>query len=317
MRYFIKEDDIEKELIDVCLNELCYNHHYNCFHVDHLNRPSGREVLNLDVLRQEIKRINAKETSRPDGLDNSDIETALSAIASLDLHSDLKALNARILTRIINGHKMDVLQAVGCREQRMIQYIDWSNPKSNQFDVVNKLWIQGDVYRLRPDVIIYVNGIPLITIELKDSNIPVKQAYDDNLTRYKTAIPRLMAYNAFLVASNALHTRVGATYADWTFYAPWFRNSEDDRIDKEAIEADKVSLDVLARSLFAKDNLLNYIRNFILFYNGTTKICAKNHQFLGVNRAVERYKYLSASPAKEDEGKMGVFWHTHGSLKRF
>lgn len=317
MRYFIKEDDIERELIDACLNELGYNHHYNCYHTDHLNRPSEREVLNLDVLRREIKRINANETNRVNGLDNSDIESALSAIASIDLNFDPKVLNTRILKRIINGYRMDVLQADGHREQRTIHYIDWSTPKSNQFDVVNQLWIQGDVYRLRPDVIIYVNGIPLITIELKDSNIPVKQALDDNLTRYKSAIPRLMAYNAFLVASNALHTRIGATYADWTFYAPWFRNSEDDKIDKEVIEADKVSLDVLAHSLFAKDNLLNYIRNFILFYNGTTKICAKNHQFLGVNRAVERYKYLSESPAKEDEGKMGVFWHTQGSGKSF
>lgn len=277
MRYFIKENDIEKELIDVCLNELNYNHHFNCLHADHLNRPSEREVLNLDVLRREIRRINAKETNRTDGLDNSDIETALSAIASIDLHSDPKTLNARILTRIINGFKMDVLQADGRRELRPVHYIDWSNPGNNQFDVVNQLWIQGDVYRLRPDVIIYINGIPLITIELKDSNIPVKEAYSDNLTRYKSAIPRLMAYNAVLVASNALHTRVGATYADWTFYAPWFRYSEDDKIDKEAIEADKITLDILARSLFAKDNLLNYIRNFILFYNGNTKICAKNY----------------------------------------
>lgn len=317
MRYFIKEDDIEKELIDVCLNELSYNHHYNCLYTDHLNRPSEREVLNFDVLRRKIKCINAKETSRTDGLDDSDIETALSTITSIDLHSDPKTLNARILTYIINGFKMDVLQADGHRELRTVHYIDWSNPGSNQFDVVNQLWIQGDVYRLRPDVIIYINGIPLITIELKDSNIPVKEAYYDNLTRYKSAIPKLMAYNAVLVASNALNTRVGATYADWTYYAPWFRNSEDDRIDKEAIEADKVSLDILARSLLAKDNLLNYIRNFILFYNGTTKICAKNHQFLGVNRAVERYKYLSESPLKEDMGKMGVFWHTQGSGKSF
>lgn len=317
MRYFIKEDDIEKELIDVCLNELGYDHHYNCLYTDRLNRSSEREVLNLDVLRQEIRRINIKETSRTDGLDNADIETALSAIAIIDLHSDPKTVNARILSRIINGYKMDVLQSNRRREQRTINYIDWANPNSNQFDVVNQLWIQGDVYRLRPDVIIYVNGIPLITIELKDSNIPVKEAYDDNLTRYKSAIPRLMAYNAFLVASNALQTRVGATYAGWTFYAPWFRNSEEDKIDKVAIEADKVSLDILARSLFAKDNLLNYIRNFILFYNGDTKICAKNHQFLGVNRAVERYKYLKDSPLKEDEGKMGVFWHTQGSGKSF
>lgn len=317
MRYFIKEDDIERELIDVCLNELDYNNHFNCYVTDHLHRSSERGVLNLDVLRREVKRINASATDRPQGFDDSDVNTAVAALNDIDLHSDPASLNATILSRIINGFKINVLQANGKREQRTIQYIDWGNPTSNQFDVVNQLWIQGDVYRLRPDVIIYVNGIPLITIELKDSNIPVKQAFDDNLTRYKAAIPQLMAYNAVLVASNGLHTRVGATFAKWAFFAPWFRASEDDKINKQEIENEKISLDVMARSLLKKENLLDYIHNYILFYNGSIKICAKNHQFLGVNRAVERYKYLCGSPREEDRGKMGVFWHTQGSGKSF
>lgn len=317
MRYFIREDDIERELIDVCINELKYDNHFNCYTTDYLHRPSEREVLNLDVLRREIKRINKKETDRAEGLDESDINKAIDVLTDVDFHSDPKALNARLLSLIINGVKVQVLQANGRREQRTLQYIDWADAKSNQFDVVNQLWIQGDIYRLRPDVIIYVNGLPLITIELKDSNIPVKKAYDDNLTRYKAAIPKLMAYNAVLVASNALHTRVGATYADWTYFSPWFRSSEEDKINKEEIENEKISLDVMARSLLDKENFLNYIRNYILFYHGTTKICAKNHQFLGVNRAVDRYKYLTDSPKEEDKGKMGVFWHTQGSGKSF
>ena len=247
MRYFIKEDDIERELIDVCLNELGYNNHFNCYTADHLHRSSERGVLNLDVLRREVKRINASATDRPQGFDDTDVNTAVAALNDIDLHSDPASLNATILSRIINGFKINVLQANGKREQRTIQYIDWGNPTSNQFDVVNQLWIQGDVYRLRPDVIIYVNGIPLITIELKDSNIPVKQAFDDNLTRYKAAIPQLMAYNAVLVASNGLHTRVGATFAKWAFFAPWFRASEDDKINKQEIENEKISLDVMAR----------------------------------------------------------------------
>lgn len=318
MRYYIKEDDIERELIDVCCNELHYDNHFNCYTTDYLHRGSEREVLNLDVLRREVKRINASLTDRPGGLDESDVEKAVSALKDLDLYIDPAARNARILSLIINGYRnMPVLQADGKREPRTLQYIDWNNPTSNQFDIVNQLWIQGEVYRLRPDVIIYVNGIPLITIELKDSNIPVKQAYSDNLTRYKSAIPQLMAYNAVLVASNGLHTRVGATYADWTFFAPWFRASEEEKINKEEIENEKISLDVMARSLLKKENLLDYIRNYILFYNGTKKICAKNHQFLGVSRAVERYKYLCGSPREEDRGKMGVFWHTQGSGKSF
>ncbi|MCM1296319.1 MAG: HsdR family type I site-specific deoxyribonuclease [Muribaculaceae bacterium] len=317
MRYFIREDDIEKELIGICLNELGYDNHFNCYAVDHLNRSSEREVLNLDVLRREIKRINQSETDLPNGLDNADVETAVNALKDIDLYSDPKELNAKVLSRIITGYRMPVLQANGKREPRTVQYIDWSNPASNQFDVVNQLWIQGDSYRLRPDVIIYVNGLPLITIELKDSNIPVKEAFDNNLTRYKDAIPQLMVYNAVLVASNGLHTRVGSTFADWTYFSPWFRNTETDKVDKEHIEGEKISLDIMARSLLSKDNLLNYIHNFILFYNGTKKITAKNHQFLGVNNAVDRYKYLCGNPPEEDRGKMGVFWHTQGSGKSF
>ena len=317
MRYFIREDDIEKELIDVCTNELGYNNHFNCFTTDHLHRSSEREVLNVDVLRGEIRRINSDKTDLTSGFDDTDVDTALAALTEIDLHSDPKILNKRLLTTIIQGYSMEVLQADGRREKRKIQYVDWDNPSSNQFDVVNQLWIQGDVYRLRPDVIIYVNGLPLIAIELKDSNIPVKNAYDDNLTRYKNAIPKLMAYNAILVASNGTKTKIGSTYASWTFFSPWFRASENDKIEKMHIEDEKISLDVMARSLLEKNNLLNYIRNFILFYNSSTKICAKNHQFLGVNNAVERYKYLSGTPLEEDHGKLGVFWHTQGSGKSF
>ena len=317
MRYFIKEDQIEQELIDVCLNELGYDNHFNCYTIDHLHRSSEREVLNLEVLRREIKRINKSETDLSSGLDADDVALAVNALNDIDLLSDKKELNAKILSRIINGFRMPVLQANGKREPRIIKYIDWDNPSSNQFDVVNQLWIEGIRYRLRPDVIIYVNGLPLITIELKDSNIPVKDAYNDNLTRYKDDLLQLMAYNAVLVASNGLHTRIGSTFADWTYFSPWFRNSEDDKVNKEEIEAEKISLDVMARSLLRKENLLNYVHNFILFYNGTNKIAAKNHQFLGVNNAVKRYEYLSGNPAEEDRGKMGVFWHTQGSGKSF
>lgn len=320
MRYFIKEDDIEKELIEVCLNELHYDHHFDCMNTDHLHRKNEVEVLNLDVLRQAIRRVNKEVTDRPQGMTESEVEQAIDAIRASDLNVDGKNLNQRILSTIINGCRMQVQQSNGYKEMRTVHYIDWSEGyvENNQFDVVNQLWIQGQVYRLRPDVIVYINGIPLVTIELKDSNIPVKQAYDDNLTRYKAAIPQLMVYNAFLVASNATKTRVGSTFADWTYFSPWFRASEEEKIDKEQLEADKTSLDAMARSLLKKENLLNYIGNYILFYKGNTKICAKNHQFLGVNRAVERYRYLQKESTKANErGKLGVFWHTQGSGKSF
>lgn len=320
MRYFIKKDDIEQELIDVCMNELHYDHHFDCMNIDHLHRKNEVEVLNLDVLRQAIRSVNNEATDRPQGMTDAEVEQAIDAIRASDLNVDGHILNQRILTTIISGCRMQVLQSNGHKELRTVHYIDWKegNADNNQFDVINQLWIQGQVYRLRPDVIVYINGIPLVTIELKDSNIPVREAYDNNLTRYKAAIPQIMAYNAFLVASNATKTRLGSTFADWTYFSPWFRASEDEKADKEQLEADKTTLDAMARSLLKKENLLNYIANYILFYKGTNKICAKNHQFLGVNRAVERFRYLQFGKPKADEqGKMGVFWHTQGSGKSF
>lgn len=131
MRYFIKEDDIERELIDVCLNELGYNNHFNCYVTDHLHRSSERGVLNLDVLRREVKRINASATDRLQGFDDADVNTAISALNDIDLHSDPASLNATILTRIMSGFKMPVLQSNGKREPRTVQFIDWENPTSN------------------------------------------------------------------------------------------------------------------------------------------------------------------------------------------
>ncbi len=318
MRNFISEDDIEKELIEVCLKELMYNNSYNCLNCDHFGRATEREVLNLEVLRREVRRINAEATDCPEGLSEAEVNKAINVLTETNLQSDPEKLNARKLHQIIDGVSIPIKQASGKSESRTIHFIDWMNIESNQFDVVNQLWIQGQVYRLRPDVIIYINGLPLVTIELKNSDVNVKVAYDDNLSRYKEAIPQLMAYNAFLITSNGLHTRVGATYADWAYFSPWFRDNEEERVDRDSIEDEKISLLVTARSLLKKENLLNYIQNFILFYKGTNKICAKNHQFLGVNRAVERYKYLKSKDVKpNDVGKMGVFWHTQGSGKSF
>lgn len=321
MKNFISEDDIERACIDVCTDNLGYKT-FNCLNHDYLNRKSEKEVLYEHCVKRCLRRINAHLTDRKEGLSDEEIDEAYGKLANLDYSSDPKKLNREVMNMIRTGVEVKIKKKGGKTQKETLQFIDWENPDSenNDFMVVNQLWIQGNVYRLRPDVIVYVNGIPLVTIELKDSNINVKNAYDDNLTRYKDAIPQLFAYNAFLVASNGIKTKVGATYASWGFFKPWLRQKDGQHLTKqfkEQVELTGRSLDYLLLGLLDKGKLLDYVQNFIMYHKGN-KICAQNHQFMGVNNALERFKYLQSPEVKEeDKGKMGVFWHTQGSGKSF
>ena len=321
MKHFISEDDIERACIEVCTDNLGYKH-FNCMNHDHLDRKSEREVLYEYRVKRCLKRINAHLTDRKEGLSDEEVNEAYGKLANLDYSTDPNKLNREVMNMIRTGVEVKVRKKNGRTQKETLQFIDWEHPDSdnNDFMVVNQLWIQGDVYRLRPDVIVYVNGIPLVTIELKDGNVNVKDAYDDNFTRYKEAIPQLFAYNAFLVASNGIHTKVGATFASWNFFKPWLRQKDGEHLSKEfkkQVEETGRSLDYLLLGLMERGRLLDYVQNFIM-YHKENKICAQNHQFLGVNEAIERFKYVMSPDVKEeDKGKMGVFWHTQGVGKSF
>jgi type I restriction enzyme R subunit len=173
--------------------------------------------------------------------------------------------------------------------------------------------IQGTLgYRI-PDLLIFINGLPLVFIELKNSNVHVKNAYEDNLTNYKKEITPLFLYNAICILSNGLETKLGSFNAGYEHFFTWLRvESEREKIDKQKIKDDKISLEYTLRGLLQKNRLLDYIENYILYHKDTQKIIAKNHQFFGVNNAIESFK-----ERKKKKGKLGVFWHTQGSGKSF
>ena len=174
------------------------------------------------------------------------------------------------------------------------------------------MWIQGRYGWRRPDIIVFINGLPLVFIELKNSIIKVQEAYNHNLKDYLKNIPNLFAFNQICVLSNGLETKLGAFNASYDFFFEWLKSSEEDKIDRKAIKEKGVSADYFIDCLMHKETLLDYIENFIVFENQKTKIIAKNHQFLGTNnlfRAVKNREKL--------EGKLGVFWHTQGSGKSY
>ena len=148
---------------------------------------------------------------------------------------------------------------------------------------------------------------------LKNTSVKLRSAYDDNLTNYKHDIPRLFLCNAVCILSNAIETKVGSISAGWSHFFNWLRvDSETEQLDRKRIRDSGTSLERAVAGLCAPDALLDYVENFILYYQENQKIIAQNHQFLGVNKAFKVF-----CEREQRAGRLGVFWHTQGSGKSF
>ena len=313
---FISEDDIEQAMVQR-LQHVCGYDTLDCFTADpaDLNDGSGRPDKR-DVIFQD--RLKAAAIALNPGIPESAIDDALKQLCDKRRAMSDIAANREVDALIRDGVRVEFEDEQGRNRKERVKVIDFNNPVSNQFLVVTQLWIQstGSMakagYR-RPDILLYVNGLPLVFIELKNSNIKLRTAYDDNLTNYKADIPQLFLTNALCVFSNAIETRVGSLTAEWEHFFHWLRpEDEKEKIRREQIETEGTSVERFLAGLCHKDKLLDYIEIFVIYYKETQKIIAQNHQFIGVNKGYE--KFLRRD---EFDGKLGVFWHTQGSGKSF
>ncbi|NOT60075.1 MAG: type I restriction endonuclease subunit R [Acidobacteria bacterium] len=195
----------------------------------------------------------------------------------------------------------------GVTEERRLQVFDFKQPENNHFLVVRELWVQGSPYRRRPDLICFVNGLPLVFFELKNIHKDIRRAYNENLSDYKDTIPHAFDHNALIVLSNGDGAKLGSLSSKYEHFHEWKRLDEAD--------LGAVAFETLLKGVCAKKNLLDIFENFIAFDETTgrlVKIVARNHQVLGVNRAVE-----AVSQREERHGQLGVFWHTQGSGKSY
>lgn len=318
MPAFISEDDIEQALIRRLTAPGAGFRPLNCFteHKDTLPDGSGRtdkrEVVFEDRLRAALVALNPT-------LPEPAIEQAAAALTGSRNAMSGIAANQEVYELIRNGVQVTFRNAEGRDEQARAKVIDFETPANNDLLAVTQLWIaptgQGRRWR-RPDVLLYINGLPLVFIELKNSNVKLRTAFDKNLTDYRDDIPQLFVYNAFLMLSNAMDTRVGSITASWDYFFHWLRSEDEkEKIDREDIAEKATSLERAADGLLQPARLLDYIENFILFYKDSQKIIAQNHQYIGVNRALERVRQRGEQ-GKETQ-KLGVFWHTQGSGKSF
>ena len=186
--------------------------------------------------------------------------------------------------------------------------IDFNDPTNNDFFLASQFWITGEMYKRRADLVGFINGLPLIFIELKAVHKKLEDAFRDNITDYKDTIPQIFWYNAFIILSNGSESRIGTISADFEHFSEW------KKINKEGEEG-IVSLETIIKGTCERHRFLDLLESFILYKDSggsLTKIIAKNHQFLGVNNAIESFKKLEIN-----QGRLGVFWHTQGSGKSF
>lgn len=324
MPSFISEDHIEQALIAKLQKKWSKKYNFetlNCFTAEaaDLNDRSGRsdkrDVIFADRVRDAAKRLNqTADRNIPD----SAIDDAISQLTGRRSAMSMIAANRELDSLIRDGIKVEFDGPDGKKETERVRLIDFDDPTNNDYLAVTQLWIKSTgtaslVGYRRPDVILYVNGIPLVFIELKNSNVKLKSAFDDNLTNYKKDIPQVFHAGALIVLSNAVETKIGSASASWEYFFHWLRpDDEKEKIDRDKIQDDQTSLERLVDGLLDPPKLLDYIENFVVYYQEDQKIIAQNHQFLGVNNAYDAFRNRD-----QLDGKLGVFWHTQGSGKSF
>jgi type I restriction enzyme R subunit len=265
-----------------------------------LGRRSDREVVLTRILREKLMALNP-------GLPEPAYQDALRQIVELGVGLSALALNREKYELLKDGVSVVSRNADGERVKQRLRVFDFDNPDNNDFLAVRELWIRGDLYRRRADIVGFVNGIPLLFMELKNVHKDTRAAYEQNLKDYLDTVPHLFHHNAFLVLANGVDARIGGLGGRYEHFHEWKRLQE--------AAAGAVDMETLLKGVFDKRAFLDLFENYILFDESggrTVKIVARNHQYLGVNRAIRAVENREASL-----GKLGVFWHTQGSGKSY
>jgi type I restriction enzyme R subunit len=277
----------------------------NCFHEfdkngkSFLDRETKADVILVSKLKPVLKKIN------PD-ISETVIDEAIKTLTSDRSLMGMVSANREVFDFLKNGIHVSYLNRKNENISERVKIIDWINIDNNDFFLASQFWISGEMYTRRADLLGFVNGIPLLFMELKASHRNIKKAYDENLRDYKSAIPQVFWFNGMIILSNGSRSRVGTISAEWDHFSEWKRiNSEG--------EKGIVSFDTIIKGVCDKDRFIDLLENYTLFReekNGPIKIVAKNHQYLGVEKAINAFLKMN-----ENKGRLGVFWHTQGAGK--
>ena len=236
-----------------------------------LGRSSDRDAVLVPTLREQLERLNP-------GLPDDAYDDAVRQLTAAAASKTLVAANRDNYDLIRDGVTVTFRDFKNSRIKRRLRVIDFETPDNNRFLCVRELWIRGDVYRRRADIIGFVNGLPLLFIECKNIHTDLRAAYEKNYSDYRDTIPRLFHHNAIVMFANGERARIGSVTSEWEHFHEWKRLEED--------EPGSVDMETLLKGVCNRRTFLDLLENFILFDDSsgeTRKILARNHQFLGVN----------------------------------
>lgn len=307
MNFQFNEDDLEQVALE-WLQSLGYDYKKgNEISMTGLTpeRKSDKDVVLHERLEKSLKNINSDIHPRF-------IEKAIHELI-LEKSPNLLENNLTFHENLINGIEVEDYDNEGQSIVEIVKIVDFEHPQNNDFLAVNQFTVVNGDYTKRPDIVLFINGLPIVVIELKNSTnetVGVEDGYHQ-LETYKMRIPQLFTFNEVLVTSDGINTKTGSLTANYDRFMTW--RSKDGETESSSSLA---SLDVLIHGMLNPNTLLDLIRYFVVFQDDgkghISKILAAYHQYYAVNKAVDRALLASSG---QGDGKGGVIWHTQGSGK--
>ena len=266
-----------------------------------LGRENQGQVVLINRLKPTLEKLN------PDAPQEA-IAQAITELTRDRSTASLVNANHDIYKLIKDGVKAEIRGEDGSFEMINIKVIDFDDAAKNDFLLVSQMWITGELHKRRPDLVGFVNGLPLVLVELKASHKNLRNAYQENIRDYKDTVPQLFWHNAFIIISNGIETKVGTLTSAYEHFNEWKKVKSEE-------EEGRVSLGTVLKGTCEPARLLDVVENFTLFddsFRETKKIVARYFQYLGVNQS-----FSQIVDRDKNQGRLGVFWHTQGSGKSY
>lgn len=290
----------DEETLEKVTMEMLQNLEYKCINGYEMQRTDYSKVLLEEDLVQAIEKINK-------GIKNEQLQEAVRLIRNLD-HNNIILNNKQFSKYLLEGIAVPV-QENGETKYKTVKILDFDNIHNNTFKAINQYTIIEHSEK-RPDIIIFINGLPLVVIELKSTireEVKLIDAYHQLKGYQEVHIPTLFYYNQFMIVSDGVQARAGTITSPWSRFSEWKKVEDTDEV-KENMPTHQT----LFNGMLRKDRLLDIISNFIL-WSEDSKILSAYHQYFGVKKAI-----ASTETAIDNRtGKAGLLWHTQGSGKSF
>ena len=309
MSKYITENEIEQIALDILNEDLGYTVLYG---PDIAEGDKKERDYNEVVLQHRLK--NAIEKINPDIPADAKEEAFKKALRTTTI--SLFENNQAFHQMLTEGIDVKFSIGEGKTKTDKVWLVDFANPENNEFNAINQFTVIENHNNKRPDIVLFVNGLPLVVIELKnaiDENADVKAAFNQ-LQTYKQLIPSLFTYNAFLIASDGWFAKGGTLSSDYSRFMEW-KTADGVNIVNTQTEPE---MEPMIKGLLNKKTLLDVIRHFIVYEKTkekTIKKIAAYHQYYAVNKAIAKTIEATTSNEEDKKGRAGVVWHTQGSGK--